>query len=130
MEKSVLDITDILRHQKQVWKTSYVSDIEGSFVVKSCAQNIDRHFFYTQLPLNEDDNNFEEQLSYMNYKKIVSKLHDNGWKNSSHTSADVFMLGYGCAVSQYLQVFVEDLDMYQVLPRPYLRNFDVFPETC
>ena len=38
-----------------------------------------------------------------------------------------FMLGYGCGMSQYPQFFVEDLDMYQVLPRPYLRSFDGFP---
>ena len=45
-------------------------------------------------------------------------------KNSYHTSDDVSMLGYGCGVSQYPQFFVEDLDMYQMLPRPYLRSFD------
>ena len=55
MEKSVLDITYSLRHQKQGLTTSDVRDIEGIFVVKLCAQKIDSHFFYTQLPLNEDD---------------------------------------------------------------------------
>ena len=59
MDKSLLDITDILRHQKQELITSDVMDIEGTFVVKLRAQNIDSHFLYTQLPLNEDDNNFE-----------------------------------------------------------------------
>ena len=34
------------------------------------------------------------------------------------------MLGYGCGVSQYPQFFVEDLDIYHMLPRPYLRSFD------
>ena len=34
------------------------------------------------------------------------------------------MLGYGCGVSQYHQFFVKDLDMYHVLPRPYLGSFD------
>ena len=37
------------------------------------------------------------------------------------------MLGYGCGVSQYPQYFVKDLDIYQVLPRPYLSSFDSFP---
>ena len=69
MEKSVMDITDSLRNQKQVLTTSDVRDIEIIFVVKLRAQNIDSHFFYTKLPLNEDDTNYEEQLSYMNYKK-------------------------------------------------------------
>ena len=91
--------------------------------MKLCAQNIDSHFFYAQLPLNEDDNSFEEQLRYINYKTIVEKLHDTSWKNSHFTSAVVSMIGYGCGVSQYPQFFVKDLDMYQVLPRPYLWSF-------
>ena len=80
--------------------------------------------FYIQLPLNEYDKSFEEQLSYMSYQKIVRTLHDTGWKNSYLTSDDVSMLGYGCGVSQYPQFFFEDLFMYQMLPRPYLRYFD------
>ena len=123
----MLDITDILRHKKQGLTTSDVRNIEGIFVVKLHAHKIDSHFFYTQLPLNEDDKKFEEQLSYMNYNKIVIKLHDTGWKKIYHTSDDVSMFGYGCGVSHYPQFFVEDLDMYQVLPRPYLRSLDGGP---
>ena len=89
----MLDITEILRHQKQGLTTLDVRDVEGTFVVKLHAQKIDIHFLNTQLPMN--DNNLEEQLSYMNYKKKVRKFHDTGWKNSYHTSADVSMLGYG-----------------------------------
>ena len=63
----------------------------------------------------------------MNYKKTVRKFRDTGWKNSYHTSADVSMLGYGCGVLQFPQFFVEDLDMYQMLPHPYLRYFDGGP---
>ena len=59
----------------------------------------------------------------MNYKKPVRKLHDTGWKNRYYTSADVSMLGYGCGVSKYPQLFVEDLYIYQMLPRPYLTSF-------
>ena len=59
----------------------------------------------------------------MNYNKTVRKLHDTGWENSYHTSADVSMIGYGCDMSQYPQFFVEDLYMYHVLPCPYLRSF-------
>ena len=118
------DITDSVRHQKQEFKTSDVRDIEGIFCVKLCAQKIDSHFFYTQFPLNEDDKFFEEQLSHIHYKKTVRKLHDTGWKNSYRTSFDVSMIGYGCGVSQYPKLFVEDLNMYQMLPPPYLRYFD------
>ena len=61
----VLDITDILRHQKKGLTTSDVRDIEETFVVNLRAHTTDSHFFYTQLLLNYGDNNFEEQLSYM-----------------------------------------------------------------
>ena len=37
------------------------------------------------------------------------------------------MLGYGCGVSQYPQFYDKDLDMYQVLPRPYIGSFDGLP---
>ena len=63
----------------------------------------------------------------MNYKKTVRKFHNYGLENSHHTSADVSMLGYGCGVSQYPQFFVQYLDMYQMLPHPYLRSFDGCP---
>ena len=63
----------------------------------------------------------------MNHKKTVKQLDDTGWENSYFTSADVSLLGYGCGVSQYPQFSVKYLDMYQVLPRPYLRSFDGFP---
>ena len=71
MEKSVLDIKDRVRHQKQGLTPSDVRDIEVTFVVKLRAHNIYSHFFYTQLTLNEDDNNFEEKLNYINYNKTV-----------------------------------------------------------
>ena len=41
MEKSVLDITDSLRHQKQGLTTLDIRDIEGTFVVNLRGQNID-----------------------------------------------------------------------------------------
>ena len=126
MEKSVLDITDSLRHKKQGLKTSYVRDVEGKFVVKLRAQNIDSHFLNTQLPLNEDDNNNKEQFELYELQENSEKISWYWLKNSYHTSDDVFMLGYECGMSQYPQFFVEDLDMYQMLPRSYLRPFDYF----
>ena len=52
------------------------------------------------------------------------ELHYSGCKNSSFTSYDVSMLGYGCCVSQYLQFCDKHLDKYQVLPHPYLGTFE------
>ena len=101
----MLDITDILRHQKKGLTTSDVRDIEETFVVNLRAHNTDRHFFYTQLLLNYGDNNFEEQLSYMKYNKTVKEIHDIDWKYSYFTSADISMLSSGCGVSQYLHFF-------------------------
>ena len=36
------------------------------------------------------------------------------------------MLGYGCGVSQYPQFYVNDLYMYQVLPRPHIGSLYSF----
>ena len=52
MEKSVLDTTESLRHQKLGLTTSESRDVQGICVVKLCAQKFDSHFFKTQLPLN------------------------------------------------------------------------------
>ena len=120
-------MADRLRHQKLGLTTAESRDVQGFFFVKLRAQKTDSHFFNTQLPLNEDGNNLDKQLSFRNYKVTVRKFHDCGWKNSFHTSADVAMLGYGCGVSMYPQFFVEDLKTYQMLPRPYMRSFDGEP---
>ena len=54
----------------------------------------------------------------------VRKLHDCGWKNSSHIPADMAMLGYGCGVSVYPQFYDRELKSFHMLPRPYIRSFD------
>ena len=63
MEKSVMDVTDSIRHQKLGLTTSESIDLQGMFVVKLRAQNTESHFFNTQLPLNKDGNNLDKQLS-------------------------------------------------------------------
>ena len=41
------------------------------------------------------------------------------------------MLSYGCGVSQYTQFYDKYVDMYQVLPRPYMGSSEVLPgENC
>ena len=94
--------------------------------MKLRAQKIDSNFSYTQLNLNKDDNNSEEQLSYMNYKKTVRKLHDTGQK-----TVITLLLMFLCLVMDVVCLnvlsFFKDLDMYQVLPRTYLRSFYGFP---
>ena len=66
-------------------------------------------------------------MNDINYKRTIRKIHDDDLKNSYFTSADFSMLGYGYGVSQYLQSYEKDLDMYQVEPRPYIGYFDGFP---
>ena len=83
-------------------------------------------FLYKQLPLNENDNNFEGEPNDINYKKTVIKLHEDNW-NFFFTSDDVSMLSYGCGVSQYPQLYYRYLDKYQVLPRTYWGSFEGFP---
>ena len=59
-------------------------------------------------------------MNYINFKKTVKQLHDACWETSYFTSSDVYMPGYGIGVSQYVQFYVKDLDIYQELPSPYL----------
>ena len=101
----MLDVTDSIRHQKIGLTTSDSIDVEGMFVVNLCAQKTESHFLNTKLPQNEGGNNLDNQLSLDDFKMTVRKLHDCGWKNSSHKSADVSMLGYGCGVSMYPQFY-------------------------
>ena len=92
--------------------------------MKLRAQKTETHFFNTNLPLNEQDNDLNNQLSFDNFRMTVRKLHDCGWKNSSHISTDVAILGYGCGVSVYPQFYDKELESFHMLPRPYIRSFD------
>ena len=76
------------------------------------------------MPLNERDNDLDNQLSFDKYKQTVRELHDSGWKNGSHISADVATLGYGCGVSVYSQFYDKKKHSFHMLPRPYIRSFD------
>ena len=80
MQKSVLDMTESLIHQQLGLSTSESRDVQGIFVVKLRAQKTDSHYLNTQLPLNEDGKNLDKQLSYINYKGTVRKLHNKCWK--------------------------------------------------
>ena len=120
----MLDVIDSIRHQKQGLTTSESIEVEGLFVVRLSAQKTETHFLNTKLPLNERDNDFNNQLSFDNFRMTVRQLHNCGWKNSSHKSADVAMLGYGCGVSMYPKFCDKDLKSFHMLPRPYIRYFD------
>ena len=86
-----------------------------------------RTIFFTPLPLNEDDDNFDEKLNDINYKITIRKLHAAGLGNSYFTFSDVYMLGYGCGMSQYHQFYYKYLDRYQLLQFPYRDYFEGFP---
>ena len=118
MLKYVLDITTNMINQKREIKTNEVKDAAGNFSVKLCGIHIENNCFNTQLTL-KNKNNFDGKFNDMKYKRISMKLNCAGWKNSSFTSADVSMLGYGWGVSHYPQFYDPDLYKYQVLPRPY-----------
>ena len=60
---------------------------------------------YKELPLNENDNNFDGKLNDINYKITVMNLHNVGRKFCFYTSDDVSMLGYVCGVSHYPQFY-------------------------
>ena len=56
--------------------------------------------FNTKLPLNKNDNSFDEQFNDINYQIMVRNIHDAGYKYNYFNYADVFMLGHICGVSQ------------------------------
>ena len=91
--------------------------------MKLRAQKTETNFLNTNLPLNERANDLDNQLSFNNFRQTVRKLHDCGWKNSSHISADLAMLGYGCGVSVYPQFYDKEKKSFHMLPRPYIRYF-------
>ena len=98
--------------------TTDVKDIDGAFFCKVTGFEYCKKLFYTKLPLNEDNNNFQELQNDINYKKTIRKLHDSGWENSYFTSTDVSMLDYGCGVSKYhqfmirIQIFIKCHNVY------------------
>ena len=83
-----------------------------------------RIFLIKQLPLNDNENNFDEKFNNNNYEETVRKLHDCGWENGYLTFADVAMFGHGYGFSQYPQLYYQQLEKYQLLPCKYLRNFE------
>ena len=79
IDKSVLYITDSLRHQKLGLTTSWSRGVQGIFVVELRAQKFDRHFFNTQLSLNEDGNDLDKKIELYELQEKVRKLYDSGW---------------------------------------------------
>ena len=63
MDKSVSGITIYIRSQKKGVTTTKVKDIVRIFVVKLHGLNTGNKFLNTQLPLNENDNNFDGNLN-------------------------------------------------------------------
>ena len=86
----------------------------GDFVVRLHGKKT-KMIFYKQLPLNENDNEFEGELNDINNKRTVMNLYDVEWQTSFYTSTDVSMLGNGCGMYQYPQFYYLDLEQYQVL---------------
>ena len=99
--------------------TTEVQSVVENFVLKLLGLKTKINFFYKQLPLNENDNNFEGKSNDINSQKIVTRCsllffnYDN-----------VYILGYVCGVFHYLKYYNQNLDEYQVLPCPYLGYFE------
>ena len=55
-----------------------VNSFVETFVIKLRGVNTDNHVFYKQLPLNENENNFDVKLNDNNYKKIFRHFRDVG----------------------------------------------------
>ena len=59
-------------------KTTQVNDVVGNFVVKLRDVKTEKLFLDKQLPLSDNDNNFNEKLNDNNYTRTVKKLHNVG----------------------------------------------------
>ena len=59
-----------------------------------------------------------------NYKGIVKKLHDYGWKNGYLNYANVNMLVRGCCVPKYPQCYDKQLEKYELAPHPSFGSFE------
>ena len=81
-------------------------------------------FFNTQLPLNENENNCDENLNGINYNRTVRKLHDTGWKKSSLILVMFLCLVMDVVCHSILNFTNQDLEKYQVLLRPCLGYFE------
>ena len=62
--------------------TTEVKDTVGNFIVKLRGLKTNMIVKNKQLPLNENDNDFDEKLNDINHNRIVMKLHDVGWRKS------------------------------------------------
>ena len=81
MEKYLLDTTLRIGNQKKVMTTAQVNDVVGTLVVKLRGMKT-KNILYKQLPLNENENNFDEKLNENNYKRTAMRLNDSSQKNS------------------------------------------------
>ena len=52
-------------------------------------------------------------------------MHKIGWKAYYFNSADVSRLVHGCGVLQLSQFYKTIKNKYQLLPRPYVGNYEV-----
>ena len=76
MEKFVFDLTVNIIGQKKVTTKTEVCDVVGTFAVYLCGLKTKNHL--KKLPLNENEEKFDQKLNDKNYKIVVVKLHDAG----------------------------------------------------
>ena len=72
----------------------------------------ENHFQNKQLPLNDKNYKFDKKFNNNNYNITVKKFHDAFWKNVYLTSANVYIIGHGYGVSQYSQLYYQQLEKY------------------
>ena len=50
-------------------------------------------------------------------------MHKIGWKDNYFKSSGVSMLGHGCGVSQFPQLYEKIKNKYHFLPLPYVGSY-------
>ena len=89
--------------------TTEVNYVVGNVFVKLRGLKTKIYIFLINfLPLNVNEDNFNGKWYDIFYERTVIKLYDDGWKNIFPACDDVSLIGYGCGVSQYPQVYDQD----------------------
>ena len=107
MEETVHGLTTKIRQREKSMTCTDKDIVEASFKILKPGNNTMHTFFYSNI--SEFAGNLEGMLHEGKYRTTVQNMHKLGWKAQLFKSADIFMLGYGCGVTQYPQFYDTDI---------------------
>ena len=63
-------------------------------------------------------------MSNEDFKNIITRMHEIGWKNNFSQSSDVSTIGHWYGVSTYPHSYDRYFWQFQMLPHPYKNSYD------